>query len=168
MSSGFNPSTGYSSRKPQTAGNNWMNQLPLSFISSLIFCLRSSLSWQHSLFRFYAINRAVFFCLRVSLTSEKIIGDRFVDRTFPQMLYPGFDWKMIKVNGLFHPKRQERKSPKLLQESMWLSLCLIFCIGTTEKNYFKSYNYFLVIWHIFYANLYKCNSWCNTFQKHTY
>ena len=52
LSAGYKPS--FYVRKTQTAGNDWLNRLPLSFISPLIFCLHSSQSCQCSLFRFYA------------------------------------------------------------------------------------------------------------------
>lgn len=87
-------SIGYSSKKPQSAGNDWLNRLPLSFISPLIFCLHSSPSCQRSLFRFYARQYS---CIPPSQgTSEKIICDRIAGRTFPQPQSTGFVWKMIK------------------------------------------------------------------------
>lgn len=92
-------STGYSSKKPQTAGNDWLNRLPLSFISPLIFCLHSSPSCQRSLFRFYG--RQYSSIPPSQLTSEKIIGDRFAGRTFHQPQSRALSGKWLRLTACF-------------------------------------------------------------------
>lgn len=113
VSSGFKHTTGYSSKKPQTPGIDWLNRLPPSFISPLIFCLHSSLSCQCSLFRFYARQYS---CIPPSQpTSEKIIGDRFAGRTFPQLKSQALSGKWLRLTECFTLNSSKENIPMLLK-----------------------------------------------------
>lgn len=102
---------GYRSKKPQIAGKDWLNQLTLSFISPLIFCLHSSPSCLCSLFSFMPVNTAVCLRLKVSPTSKKIIDDRFAGRTFPQLQSQALSGKWLRLTECFtvRSKCQQRK-----------------------------------------------------------
>lgn len=94
------------------AAADWTGFLLLSS-PPLISCLHSSQSCQCSLFRFYAHQCS---CIPPSQpTSEKIIGDRFAGRTFPQPRSKALSGKWLRLTECFTPNSSKENICVLLR-----------------------------------------------------